>query len=483
MKTQSSFSIIFLIALVCSQAQAAELPGVVLTVTEQAINDFLNTTFSFFNHNDTHVILDQGPLTVSTVNISNVTLTKLHVNPSNQNFLDVTKNNSISFNATGIDVDLTLHVNGKVLKMFSIDRDAVVSFTGGSISFIADFVCTDQNVLVPNISNFTLNYDKLSINMEGFSGKFLGLFVNLGMKYYAKNIKATIVDQIHEISQDLLKDWLQTQQNPSIPIPNTPLSVNLGFTACPLITADYMSFPFDGTVFDSSKLYSQPPLPEPSTMPTIDPDVASNSVQLFLSDYFFESAIYAYETSGYLAYTLTPEVAADSNVKLDTTTLSGFVPSILTVYEADQPAQITCIASADDGLPAVEMANGQINIGLPSTCAIQILGFDNSTTDAIVTLSLISVSMDVNVTNSSLTAQLTTVDVTQTTIKNSTLTGAKPAQVTSLLDTILGESLSAINSHLLDTGAIINVGPHAKIASVNSSIHTGYFEVTGTPLY
>jgi hypothetical protein len=109
-----------------------------------------------------------------------------------------------------------------------------------------------------------------------------------------------------------------------------PIEINYQLTESPKVTDTYIDVSSLALFLDKNNPDMNPPIPPPDDIPYFEPE--GKDIQIMLSDYSINSALYSLYTSG-LNYTITSEIMPESSpLQLDTTGLDPLFTGLTAKY-------------------------------------------------------------------------------------------------------------------------------------------------------
>jgi hypothetical protein len=190
----------------------------------------------------------------------------------------------------------------------------------------------------------------------------------------------TVVE--NTVNPELLK--MQMDLPLSVRAPYNFTEVRFGLTASPSVTATYLAVDLQGDVVNASAA-GDPPLTPPALPPWTAASAAS-AVQLQLSAYTLESAIYAYYQADLLAW-LVPAAQIPLGLNV-TTAYSAIAPGLVAAF----PHAAVSLALGFASMPNVSFTPEGVTIAAPITLGWVIAAANGSTPTAFTLLAATSLA-------------------------------------------------------------------------------------------
>jgi hypothetical protein len=313
------------------------------------------------------------------------------------------------------------------------------------------------------------------------SGSIIGALSNLVkdvIKRYIKGIALKVLGQkILEFSKHAISD-------PIINLPvyfefhefNKPFADDISLTSPFKVVGGFMVLNANGAI--SNPIIPEThnsPFPLPNNLP--DGDQTAKGVQVFLSEYFFNTALFTLFKSNYLKYDVTAKDIPDSiPFKLNTNFLDTLFPGIIDKYGKDEPARLHVSAFTQ---PLVSLKS-QVNTKLTAQFSIQING---SYEECIVFTSDIDTSTTVAVSEGpKLTAEIKSLNLSNSAVQKSLIPNIDISKLESFVNITAKFIIPMVNAQYLKN---INITvpdiKGIKIHKMVASFKDGYCEISINP--
>lgn len=254
---------------------------------------------------------------------------------------DVGKGLSGSLN--GISVSCSAHVHAKldIWPHPSCSFDLSGSVSGGSASLIIDATADAGHVHVAAGST-NVNVGDFDIH---FSGGICGFVANLIKDIADFFFKSSVEHLVENEIDSILTSFINTDANNilnsipiDIPLPLHPpydiAELEFSLTDNPTFASGYIGADIEGGVVNKATK-TPAPFPAPS-IPTFVNSSADHYIQIFLSPYVIESAVWVYQQAGLANATVHHDlIPASFPVQLNTTDLAIIAPGIKTSFPND----------------------------------------------------------------------------------------------------------------------------------------------------
>ncbi|XP_063281711.1 bactericidal permeability-increasing protein-like [Pelobates fuscus] len=251
--------------------------------------------------------------------------------------LDVSDSNLSFISDTGVNMEISdgqLSITGYLqiaTWLFSASTNLEVVVSGLSLTGIVGVTGDDTGHGKVWDGGCNSDVNNVEINFHGGSGWFLSMFKSsiIGPVYDA------LTKQLCPQFEKALEQMEQTLSSlPVVSIVDSVASLEYPLVDLPLITEQSLDVFVKGQFIGRSQRWDPPDHPEKLVLPDID----SHMVLLALSQFSVHSAGYVHYMSGILNYNITDDVIPkQSPLRLNTKSLSTFVPEILTRFPDSPP--------------------------------------------------------------------------------------------------------------------------------------------------
>jgi hypothetical protein len=203
---------------------------------------------------------------------------------------------------------------------------------------------TTTGLLSLTVSNVILSLDNLACSSP--NGALQSTVSNLlDDDDFVDNLEQQLQAGIQQQLTSRLND-LTGQARGSVPLPRMPFSVSTMMVAPPDFNndnGDYMTAFFDGTCYFTETGYAIPPIPEPVQLPPVSPE-DTRDVQMYISDYVWNSLLYAMWDNDMLDMVLTDQkLPLNSPLRLTTDSMEAVFPGLLKAYGPGKALSIHCM--------------------------------------------------------------------------------------------------------------------------------------------
>jgi hypothetical protein len=255
-----------------------------------------------------------------------------------------------------------------------------------------------------------------------------------------------LTEKISEFTKSELGKFIE-KTLPYYPIPNTDLAVDISLVTVPKIESDFIIFNLNGAIVNQ-KIPStlNPPFEIPENL--LNYDKFGKKLQVFLTDYALNSALYTLQQSDLLEYTIKPEQIQDNKfgLKLDTTFIDFILNGFSNIYGKDRLALINCKASTNT---KVALTADNIDLLINAECSIFVkkdLEYDQAITFG--TTILTNVNAEVNE-NGTIKACINSLSIMNSKIIESKVPDANIVNIEFLVNSFVTIALPIINEKYL----------------------------------
>jgi hypothetical protein len=239
---------------------------------------------------------------------------------------------------------------------------------------LAPFLNTTTGLLSLVLSNVVLTLDNLACSSPNgaLQSTVTGLlddndFVDTLNQQLAAGIQNELSSRLNDLTG---------QAKGSVPLPQLPFSISTMMVAPPDFNndhGDYMTAYFDGTSYLTETGYAIPPIPQSVELPSINPD-DTRDVQMFISDYVWNSLLYAMWDNSQLDLVLTDQkLPFNSTLRLTTDTMDAVFPGLLSVYGPGKSLSIHCM-SLGGTAPSVISQDNMMKGSFSGFCDLYVIG-------------------------------------------------------------------------------------------------------------
>lgn len=281
-------------------AASAGNPGLKLIATSKAINDFsANFLPSIVSQLGTVKIADTN---VVGFKLTNIVIQNLRI--SDQNINVTLEEGKGIFATQSFGLELKYYLEGKVLGLIPIHFNGGGSSSNSKLRLEFSFGRKGDSTQI--------FIDKLQINVRNLQLQFPKDGLGDAITEISKSITGPLEETISTLISNALKGVIQKALNdalnkipPNIHIPHTPLSTNIQGTQAPSINTNYMIGFVNGTLFNTKDGFSMPPIDPPASTSDFD---FSSAVQALVTEYTFNSGLYALWKSGMMEMNVTKSI-------------------------------------------------------------------------------------------------------------------------------------------------------------------------------
>jgi len=318
--------------------------------------------------------MDQGDMVLKNIKVKTLTLDPANVAVSLQD-------GYVQVDAQHLDIVLTMTGEKSVwgvpftTSLLASAKDSSFSMKISS-SYPIDRLNFNVYDVVVDIRNEDLKCDSFLAKSEVNSMLKSGAFRNMFAGTLADNLKAQGEQTLNSVVSESVTNMA---------IPGTPLSVDYTQTNNLIFTTNAITVSLDGTIYSTAKGYI-PRDPIELSLPDGDP-LSASDVQIFISNYLFNTALQELYEEKLLALTLTHDSIPDLDMlpyKLDTKSLSALIPGLEDKY-GDQPVYLNCY-NQEGVLPQVTLGDGKINGNVAITCEVYAQNAETSEWNLAVTI-------------------------------------------------------------------------------------------------
>ena len=466
------FILLFILYTIFQIALTQTNPGIVVSIRPKAVNDLKEVLLPIILAECSNIAIPD--FSVNPISASNILITYLDI-PSDK--VSITfQNGQIALSANEFNIHLSMLFTVHYLFGIKSTSQGSGSASNSDLSSVVTLSYVD-NQLQANLGNTAATVNNLSITMSGFLGTIESWIINLFLPWLKGQVNSSVSSLLQTYAAADINALLATIPF-SMELPYASVGINYALTQSPLIFTDHIAFLVNGTFYDSSYAYENPPIPGPAILPYIDYN-APEDIQIFISDYVFNSALYAlYSYNGNIIVD-NSYVPSQSPIKLDTDSLDILFPGLYDYYApGNHEAQLDCGFAAPQ--PAIAITNEALLGNLTGSCIIQVLssnGWDN----ALTLTSTISFSAQASLDN--FIIYLNIVDFTFGAVKisDSNIEGIDENDVTEAFNNIAMLFIPEIQETILSNGIPLPNIPFLDLTSTKVTLYPGYIKIGATP--
>ena len=189
--------------------------------------------------------------------------------------------------------------------------------------------------------NVDVSIDSVDLGCDGFAGTIMDALT----KVFKDKVIGEISDAVKKAMPDAIDQLSKTLDGVALDIPftNDFAEIRFELSAAPDVEAEYVSVPVLGTVVPVANPGQVAPYPIPQ-IPSYDKDEDSY-VQVFLSDFTMNSALYTFWAADRLSRAVMPsDIPATFPLQLNTSSLSVVAPGLTAKYPTPVPV-LACVCS------------------------------------------------------------------------------------------------------------------------------------------
>ncbi len=329
-------------------------PGIKVAVTPAAIKNF--------NDNILPIIVSRlKPINIPDVHDGGVSITNIVVSkmslPSNAIVVRF-GNNDLVLGTENFGVEVSAHAEVKIL---FIKVKVGVTATCHDSSAMSDISFTYAN-LHPQISvkSFEVKIKNLDIHFgSSIIAKAAAAIVNLFRGPLQNTISKMISSKVGETLANSINAAIERIPN-SASIKGTPLAIAYNLISNPVVTPGYFSLPVDGTFYETNVGKITPPITPAGPIPDYDA-TSGSQIELFLSQYVFNSGLYSAWHAGMLKFQVSTSLFEPAGFKFNVAWLQQFISQISQYYDS-QTLLVLDVSSKNN--PTLTLTKNNIQVAL-----------------------------------------------------------------------------------------------------------------------
>jgi hypothetical protein len=285
-----------------------------------------------------------------------------------------------------------------------------------------------------------------------------------------KQLNDSLVEEAQEFFDQLFADAPLV-----IPLgSDSPLGVNYSLPLAPKVADRYLELYSLAVVVEIKDPVSNPPLPHPCVLPAFN--MTGGQIQLSVSEYTLNSALYATVRAGLTDFTVTNQMVKGGY--LNTNMLDNFLPGIKRRFGANEPCELHCNVAR---YPSIHMFSNGISGAVTFNCGIVVV----SAHETAVQLALpANFTGNFELKNWTVIGSIQDIEIISVDVVSSALgININPTELKEFLNTMLKLVLPTLSNSIFNKGLPLPAFPGLNTTDSSLVIKEGYLYVEATPHY
>ncbi len=309
-------------------------------------------------------------------------------------------------------------------------------------------------------------------------------------------IKGKLNDLIHDKAKEIAKeesaeliDDLVSKLTVYVPLMDNGLAVDYSLLSDPVVNDEYLTVNSNGAIVNLNHKETLNPPYNPTDIPDFDKD--GQEIQVYLSQYSIDTALYSLFVSDMLKATVDSEdIPEDSPIQLDTSMLDTLIPGFVEKYGKHMPVDMKIKSNEK---PGFVLGDGSINVKAKAEITILVRLNDTDSESngikqeaALVIDTTLSALADAQVSeDGNISSKIKSLTIKDSTIKMTQIPGANIKTVESTFNFLIKFATPIINTKYLEK-IHVDLPSIEGIAFGNSRVDIkkeGYMSLNLTPTF
>lgn len=459
-----------LATITCILVSANAIAGVKVALTPSFFTDYLQYHLPLILE---RFQSNQLPnITKGDATISNITIKKMYFPTESMNLTFNEGNISLMTHQFGFSVDFDFKY--KIVGYIPFSAHFGGSSNQSSLSIDFTFKSPDRYAQI-RIDSLKVTIDNLTLhNSQGESA------------YIRTKMFHSIVESIlSRLLTSYMKETIQNKINDEIAklsglvtIPKMPIIINYKFAQPPGLNPGHFIAYINGTSYYRNAEFALPPFSQRIDYPEYNASSSSN-IQVFMSEFFLNSATYSLWKSNLMNFTVTNKmISSIPMLKLNIATLKQFVPSVSALYKNDRTELVMNIEA--NSAPLITLQENDVKINVDTI--LNFYAIEGENLSKVVSLvSTLEMHAIATVSNWTVKPMVSSAKFGPFSIVGAQEGSYDPAVLQNGLNLILTISLQAMR--LIKPMFPLPEIPTFNLSSLTFVVHDGYIQIEARPQY